>query len=510
MRHRALVAAAFVTCVAWPPPAVEAASCESLSSLKLPDTTITLAMHVAPGGFTPPPGSPSLPGPPAPYANLPAFCRVAATLTPSSDSDIHVEVWMPESGWNGKFQAVGNGGWWGAIIYPSLGEALRRGYATAGTDTGHQSGVTDASWALGHPEKVTDFAYRAVHLMTVRAKEIIKAFYAAPPKLSYWNGCSSGGKQGLKEAQRFPDDFDGIVAGAPAWAWTHLTAETVWTGLVTLDKPADFIPKEKYALLHEAALKACDGLDGVNDGLIDDPRQCRFDPEVLRCPGEETPTCLTAAQVRSAKRLYGPATFSNGKPFFPGLEPGSELGWGFLTGGPEPNPIGSTHYKYLVHADPTWDPRTMNFDEDVPLADRLDHGTIAATDPDLHAFEAHGGKLIMYHGWADALIVPRSSIDYYEKVVSTMGGLEKTREFFRLFMAPGMDHCRGGEGPDEFDALGALEAWVEQGRAPEEMIASHRTEGRVDRTRPLCPYPEHARWKGSGSTDDAARFSCVD
>jgi len=231
---------------------------------------------------------------------------------------------------------------------------------------------------------------------------------------------------------------------------------------------------------------------------------------VLRCPGEETPTCLTAAQVRSAKRLYGPATFSNGKPFFPGLEPGSELGWGFLAGGPEPNPIGSTHYRYLVHADPDWDPRTMDFDKDVPLADKLDHGTIAASDPDLHAFAAHGGKLIMYHGWADALIVPRSSIDYYEKVVSTMGGLDKTRAFFRLFMAPGMGHCRGGEGPDEFDALGALEAWVERGTAPEEMIASHRTEGRVDRTRPLCPYPEHARWKGSGSTDDAASFSCVD
>jgi feruloyl esterase len=510
MSHSALVTAAFLTCVALPPPTVEAASCERLSALKLPDTTIALAAQVPAGGFAPPPGSPALPGPPAPYVDLPPFCRVAATLTPSSDSEIRIEVWMPTSGWNGKLQAVGNGGWWGAIIYPALGEALQRGYATAGTDTGHTSGVMDASWALGHPEKVTDFAYRAVHLMTVRAKQIIAAFYGAAPKLSYWNGCSSGGKQGLKEAQRFPEDFDGIVAGAPAWDWTHLTAETVWAGLVTLKDPADFIPKEKYALLHDAALDACDVVDGVKDGLIDDPRRCPFDPEVLRCPGEESPTCLTAAQVRSAKRLYGPATFSNGRPFFPGLEPGSELGWGFLTGGPEPNPIGSTHYKYLVHVDPGWDPRTMNFDEDVPLADRLDHGTIAATDPDLDAFEARGGKLIMYHGWADALIVPRSSISYYEKVVSTMGGLEKTRAFFRLFMAPGMGHCHGGEGPDDFDALGALEAWVEQGQAPEKVIASHRTDGRVDRTRPLCPYPEHAKWKGSGSTDDAASFSCVD
>jgi feruloyl esterase len=508
MGPRSFVAAVFIACVAAPP--AEAASCERLSALELPDTTITSAATVAAGAFVPPPGAPPLPGPPAPYADLPALCRVAATLTPSPDSDIRIEVWMPTSNWNGKFQAVGNGGWLGAIIHPALGEALRHGYATAGTDTGHTSGVMDASWAMGHPEKVTDFAYRAVHLMTVRAKQIIEAFYGAAPRLSYWNGCSSGGKQGLKEAQRFPGDFDGIVAGAPAYDWTHLTAATVWAGLVTLGDPADYIPKEKYGLLHQAAVDACDGLDGVEDALIDDPRECRFDPEVLRCPAAETPTCLTAAQVRSARRLYGPARFSTGKAFFPGLEPGSELGWGFLTEGPEPNPIGSTHYKYIVHADADWDPRTMDFDKDVPLADRLDRGTIAATDPDLSAFRARGGKLIMYHGWADALIVPRSSIHYYEEVASTMGGFEKTREFFRLFMAPGMGHCGGGEGPDRFDAVGALEAWVEQGTAPDAMIASHETDGKVDRTRPLCPYPQHANWTGSGSTDDAANFSCVD
>jgi feruloyl esterase len=434
---------------------------------------------------------------------------VTATLTPTPDSDIRIEVWMPASGWNGKLQAVGNGGWLGAIVHTALGGALRRGYATAGTDTGHTSGVMDASWALGHPEKVTDFGYRAVHLMTVRAKAIVQAFYGALPKYSYWNGCSSGGKQGLKEAQKFPDDFDGIVAGAPAYDWTHLTAASVWDGLVVLKDPAGYIPKEKYALLHKAALEACDALDGLKDGLIDDPRQCRFDPDILRCAGADAPGCLTVAQVKSARLLYGPATLSSGKEFFPGLEPGSELGWGFLAGGPEPTPIGSTHYKYLVHADPAWDPRTMDFDKDVPLAEKLDGGTIAATSPDLGAFKARGGKLIAYHGWADALIAPRSSINYYEKVSSQAGGLEKTRDFFRLFMAPGMDHCFAGEGPSSFDAVAALEEWVERGKAPDVLIASHRTGGTVDRTRPLCAYPGHAKWKGSGSIDDAASFSCV-
>jgi feruloyl esterase len=509
MSQRELVAACALLAVGRPL-AARAASCEGLAALELEHTKITLAAPVAAGAFTPRAGGLPVPGPPAPYADLPAFCRVTATLTPTPDSDIRIEVWMPASGWNGKFQAVGNGGWLGAIIHPALGAALRGGYATAGTDTGHESGVMDASWALGHPEKVTDFAYRAVHLMTVRAKAIVQAFYGTAPKRSYWNGCSSGGKQGLKEAQRFPEDFDGIVAGAPAYDWTHLTAASVWDGLVTLRDQASYIPKEKFALIHEAALDACDALDGVKDGLVDDPRQCRFDPAVLRCRGDDAPSCLTQAQVRSAQRLYGPATFSNGQPFFPGLEPGSELGWGFLAGGPEPTPIGSTHYKYLVHADPGWNPRTMDFDKDVPLADKLDGGTIAATSPELSAFKARGGKLIAYHGWTDALIAPRGTINYFESVVAAMGGLDDTRDFFRLFMAPGMDHCRGGAGPDRFDALGALDAWVEQGKAPERLLASHQKGATVDRTRPLCAYPQHAKWTGSGSTDEAASFACVD
>lgn len=510
MKRTWLVGAAIAAMASAAARSSVAADCASLSALKLEDTTITRAEVVAAGTFALPPGGGGPPGAAASFADLPAFCRVSATLKPSPDSDIKVEVWLPLEGWNRKFQAVGNGGWLGAVIYPALGAAVRRGYAAASTDTGHAGGVMDASFGLGHPEKVTDFAWRAVHLMTVRAKEVVKAFYGDPAKLSYWNGCSSGGKQGLKEAQRFPEDFDGIVAGAPANNWTHLTAASVWVGFAVLKEPSAYIPPPKYGLIHEAALSACDGGDGVKDGVIDDPRQCRFDPAVLLCKDADGPNCLTAGQVASVKKIYGPATFSDGRPFFPGLEPGSELGWGFLAAGPEPTAIGSTHYRYLVHADPQWNPRTMDFDKDVPLADQKDQGTIAAIDPNLRPFKGRGGKLILYHGWADALIVPRNSIDYYDSVVKEMGGLGPTQDFARLFMAPGVGHCGGGPGPDQFDALGALEAWVEKGQAPEVLIASRRANGVVDRSRPLCAYPKRAKWKGTGSTDEATNFTCVD
>jgi feruloyl esterase len=466
----------FTLAVAFRPAFAE--NCQDLTALKLPHTTVTLAEKVPAGGFILP--GPSTPmGPPANFKNLPAFCRVAATSKPS-----------------------------GAIIYPALAEGLRRGYAVANTDTGHVSGVMDASWALGHPEKVIDFAYRAVHEMTVEGKAIVAAFYGKKPAYSYWVGCSSGGKQGLKEAQRFPDDYDGIVAGAPANYWTHLTAATVWVGLQALKDKASYIPKEKYAVIHKAVLKACDAIDGIKDGVIDDPRKCHFDPKVIECKGADGPNCLTAAQVETARKVYGPATAPDGTQFFPGLEPGSELVWGFMMGGPEPSRIGSDYYTYILHKDPHWNPRTMDFDKEVAEADKLDHGTINAVNPDLRKFKAHGGKLIMYHGWADALIAPQNSINYYESVEKVMGGARKTEDFFRLFMVPGMGHCGGGEGPCNFDAFSELEKWVDNGQAPNKIIASHLTDGHVDRTRPLCVYPRVEKYKGTGSTDDAANFTC--
>jgi feruloyl esterase len=484
-----------------------AAECQKLIKLKLVDTTITLAEPVAAGTFTPPNSAPIMPGPVS-FKDLPAFCRVVAVAKPTSDSEIKFEVWLPETNWNGRFEGTGNGGWWGVIIYSALAEGLSRGFAVANTDTGHTSGVMDASWALGHPEKVVDFAYRAVHEMTVQGKAIVAAYYGKDPSYSYWNGCSSGGKQGLKEAQKFPDDYNGMVAGAPANYWTHLTAATVWDGLLPLKTPQSRIPADKFPMIHKAAIEACDSIDGIKDGLIDDPRKCHFDPKALQCKDADGTDCLTSAQVETAEKLYGPATTESGTKFFPGLEPGSELVWGFLIGGPEPSRIGSDYYTYIIHKDPHWNPRNMDFDKEVSAADKFDHGTINAIDPDLSKFKARGGKLIMYHGWADALIASENSINYYDSVVKAMGGEKKTTDFLRLFMVPGMGHCFGGEGPDVFDALGAVEQWVEKNKAPDSIVASHSTAGKVDRTRPLCVYPDVPKYNGTSSTDDAANFSC--
>ena len=485
-----------------------AATCESLATLALPDTTITMAQTVAAGAFVMPGGG-FMPSPISPKS-LPAFCRVAATLRPSKDSDIKIEVWLPSDGWNGKFQGVGNGGWTGSITYPALMEALQKGYASASTDTGHTGNPLDGSFALGHPEKVTDFGYRAVHEMTLKGKAIVAAFYQKNPQYSYWNGCSSGGKQGLKEAQRYPEDYDGIIAGAPANYWTHLTTATVWVGAATHKDPASFIPTEKYKVIHDAVIKACDAVDGLKDGLIDDPRRCHFDPKVLECPGGDAPTCLTAPQVEAAKKIYGPATNPRtGEAIFPGLEPGSELGWAFMAGGKEPSEIGVAEFRNIVYHDPNWDWRTFDFDKGVALAEKVDQNTITANDPNLKPFFSHGGKLLMYHGWTDPLIAPENSINYYTSVLDKMGGASKASSSIRLFMVPGMDHCGGGAGPNSFDSVSVIEQWVEKGNPPATIIASHSSGGKVDRTRPLCTYPQVARYKGSGSIDEAANFVCT-
>jgi feruloyl esterase len=487
-----------------------AATCESLATLSLPDTTITLAKAEPAGKFTPPkPGN--LPGPP--LDNLPAFCRVAAAIKPTKDSDIKFELWMPASGWNGKFMGLGNGGWAGEIWYSEIGDALRRGYAAASTDTGHEGNGGDASFALGHPEKVIDFGYRAVHEMTVKARAIIAGFYGNSLKHSYWNGCSTGGKQGLTEAQRFPHDYDGIIAGAPANFFTHLIVSGIWIAEATRENPVGYVPKEKLPLLHKAVVDACDTLDGVKDGLLENPKRCHFDPKALLCKGADGPDCLTASQVEAARKIYaGPKNPRTAEQIFPGLEPGSENGWVFFAGGREP-PIVASHFKYLVFKNPNWDFHTLNFDSDVALADKLDNGIITATNPNLKEFFAQGGKLLLYHGWNDGGIAPQNTINYYNSVADALGGSGKVQDSIRLFMAPGMDHCYGGDGPFDFDAIGALEQWAEEGKAPDRIVAAHLPKGpasaKPDRTRPLCPYPQVAKYNGSGGTDDAANFVCV-
>ncbi len=484
--------------------------CDSLSKLNLPNVTINSAQSVAAGTFTPPTGPAGAPaGPPgnaAQFKNLPEFCRVMATLTPSSDSDIKIEVWLPASGWNNDFQAIGNGGWNGTMGYGALADALKRGFAAAGTDTGHAGG--SASFALGHPEKLTDFAYRAVHEMTVTSKAIIQNFYGSAPRYSYWNGCSTGGRQGLKEAQKFPADFDGIVAGAPANYQTHLHVWSVWVAQQMNKTPGSFIPPEKLAVLHKAVVAACDASDGVKDGLLNDPTKCHFDPKSIECKGEDLPNCLVPAQVAAVQAIYAGPKSPGGKEIFPTYAPGSELGWGLL-GGQQGNPVATDSFTYVVYKNPQWDWRSMNLTSDVAAIEKSYGNLIDANDPNLKPFFAHKGKLILYHGWADPAIAPGNSINYYESVVKNLGGEKKAADDVRLFMVPGMGHCGGGEGPNDFDRMTAIQQWVEQGKAPEQMIASHAVKGTVDRTRPLCPYPQVARYKGSGSTDDAANFTCA-
>lgn len=494
----ALLAVVFALAPLVAAPSNAPASCGSLAAMHLPDTAITLADSTSAGGL-------SLPGRAgAAVRNLPAFCRVTATVKPTSDSDIKVEVWLPASGWNGKFEAVGNGGWGGSISYADMARALERGYATGSTDTGHSG--PGAAFALGHPEKLVDYAYRSEHQMTIIAKAMIKAFYGDLPRYSYWNSCSSGGKQGLTEAQRYPADYDGIIAGAPANYMTHLQAGRLWIAQAVHRDPASYIPPEKYPLIHNAALAACDALDGVKDGLIENPPACHFDPAVLECKGSDGPMCLTAPQVEAAKKIYaGASNPRTGEQIFPGMEPGSELSWARLAG-PQPISLATDTFKYAIFQNPDWNYLSLNFDSDIARADKVDGGVNNAIDPNLAPFFSHG-KLLMYHGWSDQQIPPRGTINYYTSVVKAVGRQEADQSM-RLFMVPGMGHCGGGDGPNSFDMLSAMEQWVEAGKPPERILASHLTQGTADRTRPLCPYPQVAKYKGSGSIDDASNFTC--
>ncbi|MBZ5579604.1 MAG: tannase/feruloyl esterase family alpha/beta hydrolase [Acidobacteriia bacterium] len=492
-----LLAAAFASAAL-----AQGSSCESLASLALPNTTITMSQAVPAGPFT----QPGRGGRGGPALNLPAFCRVAATLKPSNDSDIKMEIWLPASGWNGNLEEDGNGAWTGSINAASLAAGLQRGYATAMSDLGHEGG--SASFALGHPEKLIDWGYRASHETAVAAKAIVTKFYGRGPKLSYWNGCSAGGRQALMEAQRYPADFDGIVAGSPGLNWTGRATQAVWIAQATHKDDASFIPREKFTVIHDAAIQACDARDGAKDGIIEDPTRCNFDPQQLECKDADGPTCLTKAQVETARAIY--ATYpnqGNKQDLFPGFEPGSELGWTTMAG---PNAFGpgTDLFKYIVFQDANWDYKTFHFATDVARTEKADGGTMNAMNPDLGAFLKRGGKMIQYHGWADPQIAPGSSVNYYKNVLETMGGTGKVQGFYRLFMVPGMAHCGGGEGTSQFDMLTAVEGWVEKGQAPEQIPASRVKDGKVDRTRPLCPYPQVAQYKGSGSIDDAANFAC--
>jgi len=501
-------------------------SCESLASLELPSTTITKAQTVPAGPFQ---LGGAFPGQRA-AVDLPAFCRVEGEIKPTSDSAIRFEVWMPTENWNGRFEGTGNGGFAGYIDNGGLATALRAGFAAASTDTGHAAAGPGARWAAGHPEKVIDFGDRAIHLTAVIGKEIVKSFYGAPPQWSYFSSCSNGGRQALMEAQRFPSDYNGIIAGSPANFWTHLMVSAVWDLQATLDNPASYIPSSKLPAIGKAVLAACDAEDGAKDGILNDPRQCHFSPETLLCAGADSSDCLTAPQIAAVKKIYAGTSNGQGERIFPGYMPGSESGWGvWITGfAPEKSvdyAFGTQFFSDFVFENPSWNFRTFNFDADVKLTDKKMGAILNATDPNLSDFESRGGKLILYHGWNDSAIPPLNTVNYYESVVARMGR-QQAEEFVRLYMVPGMEHCGGGPGPDLFGAgpspdadsehgmFSSLERWVERGVPPKSIVATKRAspfnpDSGVVMTRPLCPFPEVAKYKGSGDIHQAANFACA-
>jgi len=484
--------------------AQQQSACEGLKTLRLPQTAITTA-EFRPAGATP-----AARGRGAGPA-LPAHCRVAAVLAPSSDSHIEMELWMPIENWNGKFLAVGNGGWAGTIETGAMGNALGRGYATASNDTGHnRTNGTDGAFALGHPEKVIDFGYRAMHEMTVQSKALIAAFYKQGPRLSYYQGCSTGGRQGLSEAQRYPEDFDAIIAGAPVYNQTRLHAAQMSLFVDMQKRPDSTLSTAKKATVLNAVLAACDANDKVTDGLIANPQMCKFDPAVLLCKAGDADNCLTAPQVETARKAYAPVTLKTGELVYPPHSFGFETGWRM----PPPSNLPGDSFRILGHQDPNWNLSSFDLDSDLALALKNGGNAIDAINPDLSKFKARGGKLILYHGWADPGPAPDNTINYFNAVNKQLGGKDNdfiSNDWMRLFLLPGVGHCGGGTGPDQVDYLTVLEKWREDGVAPSRIIASRNRNGLVDMTRPLCSYPGYAIFNGSASSDTnaAENFACA-
>jgi feruloyl esterase len=462
------------------------------------------------------------------------FCRVIGVATPTSDSHIGFEVWLPPvTQWNGKFQGEGSGGSAGAISVGAMAVALNAGYATVSTDNGHitdstqKNGGSEQTWALGHPEKMLDFAFRAMHLSTIAGKAVTRDFYGRSAGQSYFVGCSQGGHHALMEASRYPADYDGIIAGAPAWHWANQMVNATWNSQSAL-KDQGALTVESTVILHNAIIAACDRLDGLEDSIISDPRRCHFDPATLLCkPGSAPGTCLTQVQIDAANRIYQGVHKSDGTALFQGFARGSELKWPGMWASKTPGGSSWDFWRYSVFQDPQFRNIDFDFDRD---ADRglstvragMKVADIYNVKPDLSAFRARGGKLIIYHGWADEQVTPFASLDFYSHMVAKQKQ-DGTDAFMRMFMMPGISHCSGGPGAGniggatpalshdpEHDVVVALDAWVVKHRAPAQLIAAHLDDNKkIDRTRPLCPYPQEARYKGAGDSNDAGNFICA-
>lgn len=497
--------------------------CESLATLRLPDATITMAITIS-GTFTPPDG--------APIDRLPTFCRVVGVIRPTSDSHIEFEVWLPVAGWNTKFQGVGNGGFGGSVSYDPLALAVTRGYAAASTDTGHKGSAIDASWARGHPEKVIDFGHRAIHEMTIKAKAIVTAFYGEPPSRSYFASCSNGGRQALIEAQRYPDDYDGIIAGAPAAAWTRFMLDFVWNARALAASDAHVAPA-RLASLERAVVSACDRRDGVADGVLVSPDACRFDPRSILCSSAATADCLTASQAAAIAAIYEGPRLRDGTTLARGFPPGAETGQGGWVGwitGPAPGMSLQAAFAHgalahMVFDAADYDLRSFDFDRDPAVVEARIGDVLNATDPDLSAFHKRGGKLVLFHGWNDPALSAYETIDYYQAVRARMGSAVDA--FARLYLIPGLQHCLGGPGATycgglgvplgdaEHDLSAALERWVEEGIAPGELIVTAAPDrshlaipAPATPRRRICPYPQVASFRATGSPDDPRAWTC--
>jgi feruloyl esterase len=519
--YKAAAICAALLSAGWTSP-VSAADCGDLMRLALPNGKVTSAALVAPGAFEQPivPGSPPPGVGSATYRDLPQFCRVRATMTPSSDSDIKVEVWLPTSGWNGKFVGIGNGIWAGQLSYSQLVDPLKRGYAVATTDTGHTGTGLTAEWAAGHPEKLVDFGHRAVHEMTVTAKRAIKTFYGSGPKKSYWNSCSTGGRQGLMAAFRYPEDYDAISAMAPANPMTDLMTQSMWAGWQPQRMPGAALSMPKLAAVHQAAIRQCDALDGLSDGIIGRPDTCRFDPRTIQCTAGDNDQCLLPAQVDTMRAIYNGIPDPRGGQLLPGWPVGSEMQLAALIMGQQPFPVAHTYFSMLVFGGrPTWDWKSFDYLYDTYRSREFGADVLNVPPDGLGAFFARGGKLLLSHGWTDGLIPANNTVSFYVGLYHALPEVQ-AQEQLRLFMAPGMDHCAGGEGPSEFDTLGIVDDWATSGRAPDRIVATRPTIAagfpgapagppRAPMSRPLCPYPLAAKYNGGGDPNSAENFTCV-
>jgi feruloyl esterase len=486
------------------------ASCANLENASFNETTIESAQTVRPDptwGFPPSVFNRLAPTDPTGTLNVKEpFCRVVAVI----EGEIRFELWLPDR-WNGKYQQVGNGAYTGAINYPTMGGALAKGYATASTDLGHVSENSfETDWMVGHKQRIINFGYRAHHLVSEIAKQMVDAYYGNQPSYSYFVGCSSGGWQALTEIQKYPDDFNGAVAGAPAHNFVRMSLRGTVTAQMSLARPEGNLTRSQTQLVADAALERCDAEDGVADGLISAPLQCDFDPKELQCKaGESSDTCLTPAQVDRVKALYGPMTSKGGLTLYPGPTISAALRPSAPAKADAPavtGPLANALKEFGYENDSTV--ASFDADRDIPPMEKLMNPVMSAVDPDLSEFKARGGKVVAWQGWGDPAISPYNSLHYYDSVEHNIGG--NMDDFYRIFFVPGMGHCgAGATGPDKFDVVAALEKWVEKGDAPSRIEAAQYEDGKVTRTRPLCKYPDVPKYKGAGSPDEARNFSCA-